>query len=99
MRFIAVRAWLDVRYRSRDGVPIAPSSPGRASTRRSAFWRGWAPQDKGGLHGHIFFHNGDDSGFPAGPLLLQRLCDPSILPTLPTIALSSGRAQDDRGTD
>ena len=26
MRFIAVRAWLDVRYRSRDGVPIAEFS-------------------------------------------------------------------------
>ena len=33
MRFIAVTAWLDIRYDARAGGPPAPSSPGRASTR------------------------------------------------------------------
>ena len=38
MRFIAVRAWLDVRYRSRDGVPVAEFSWEGIDEGRSAFW-------------------------------------------------------------
>jgi hypothetical protein len=68
MRFIAVRAWLDVRYRSRDGVPIAEFSWQGIDEADQRSGRGWAtPADKGGLHGHIFFHNGDDSGFTCEP--------------------------------
>src|SRR6476620_7194826 len=64
MRFIAVRAWLDVRYRSRDGVPIAEFSWEGIDEGDQRSGRGWAtPADKGGLLGHIFFHDGDDSGF------------------------------------
>lgn len=68
MRFIAVRAWLDVRYRSRDGVPIAEFSWEGIDEGDQRSGRGWAtPADKGGLLGHIFFHNGDDSGFACEP--------------------------------
>ena len=68
LRFIAVRAWLDVRYRSRDGVPIAELSWQGIDEADQRSGRGWAtPADKGGLHGHIFFHNGDDSGFTCEP--------------------------------
>ena len=68
MRFIAVRAWLDVRYRSRDGVPIAEFSWEGIDEGDQRSGRGWATlADKGGLLGHSFFHNGDDSGFACEP--------------------------------
>ena len=60
--FVAVEANLDVRYGSRDGAACAEFS-----------WdgfddggRGWAAfGTTGRLVGHIFIHNGDDSGFVA----------------------------------
>lgn len=42
MRFIAVRAWLDVRYRSRDGVPIAEFSWEGIDEGDQRSGRGWA---------------------------------------------------------
>ena len=52
MRFIAVRAWLDVRYRSRDGVPVAEFSWEGIDEGDQRSGRGWAtPADKGGLLG------------------------------------------------
>ena len=70
MRFIAVRAWLDVRYRSRDGVPASPSSSWQGideADQRSWTGLGYPCVTRRGLHGHIFFHNGDDSGFTCEP--------------------------------
>jgi hypothetical protein len=68
MRFIAVRAWLDVRYSGHDGVPIAEFSCEGIDEGAQRSGRGWAtPTVNGGLLGHIFFHNGDDSGFACGP--------------------------------
>ena len=64
MRFIAVRAWLDVRYDIRDRVPVAEFSWEGVDEGDQRSGRGWAVlKGDGSLTGHIFFHNGDDSGF------------------------------------
>lgn len=42
MRFIAVRAWLDVRYRSRDGVLVAEFSWEGIDEGDQRSGRGWA---------------------------------------------------------
>jgi hypothetical protein len=64
MRFIAVQAWLDVRYGTSDGGPIAEFTWEGVDEGDQRSGRGWVkPQPTGGLIGHIFFHNGDDSGF------------------------------------
>jgi hypothetical protein len=64
MRFIAVRAWLDVRYGARDGGPLAEFSWEGVDEGDQRCGRGWVMLGTaGGLVGHIFFHNGDDSGF------------------------------------
>ena len=68
MRFIAVHAWLDVRYDTRDGGPVAEFSWEGVDEGDQRSGRGWVkPSNKGGLVGHIFFHNGDDSGFVCNP--------------------------------
>jgi len=68
MRFIAVRAWLDVRYDTRDKVPVAEFSWEGVDEGDQRSGRGWAVlQSDGSLVGQIFFHNGDDSGFTCGP--------------------------------
>ncbi len=68
MRFIAVRAWLDVRYSTRDGGPIAEFSWEGVDEGDQRSGRGWVtPATTGGLVGHIFFHNGDESGFVCKP--------------------------------
>ena len=68
MRFIAVRAWLDVRYSTRDDVPVAEFSWEGVDEGDQRSGRGWAmPRTTTGLTGHIFFHNGDDSGFVCLP--------------------------------
>ena len=64
MRFIAVRAWLDVRYATRDGGPIAEFSWEGVDEGDQRSGRGWVkPNAAGGLTGYIYFHNGDESGF------------------------------------
>jgi hypothetical protein len=64
MRFIAVRAWLDVRYATRDDGLIAEFSWEGIDEGDQRSGRGWAkPNAEGGLIGHIYFHNGDDSAF------------------------------------
>jgi hypothetical protein len=64
MRFIDVQAWLDVRYDTRDGRPVAEFSWEGIDEGDQRSGRGWVtPAQTGGLVGHIFFHNGDDSGF------------------------------------
>jgi hypothetical protein len=68
MRFIAVQAWLDVRYNTRDGGPIAEFTWEGVDEGDQHSGRGWVvPRAAGGLAGHIFFHNGDDSGFVCEP--------------------------------
>jgi hypothetical protein len=64
MRFIAVCAWLDVRYATRDGDPVAEFSWEGVDEGDQRCGRGWVkPNAAGGLTGHIYFHNGDESGF------------------------------------
>lgn len=68
MRFIAVRAWLDVRYGKRDGIPVAEFSWEGIDEGDQRSGRGWVMQATDtGLTGHIFFHNGDDSPFRCEP--------------------------------
>ncbi len=67
MRSDAVRLARRVRHRGAVMAFPSPSSPGRASTRQISVLDGHTPADKGGLHGHIFFHNGDDLGFTCEP--------------------------------
>lgn len=68
MRFIAVTAWLDIRYDARSGDPIAEFSWEGIDEGDQRNGRGWlAPGTAGRLVGHIFFHNGDDSGFVCEP--------------------------------
>jgi hypothetical protein len=68
MRFIAVRARLDIRYDVRDKIPVAEFSWEGLDEGDQRSGRGWALlKNDGSLAGHIFFHNGDDSGFTCGP--------------------------------
>ena len=68
MRFIAVRAWLDVRYETHDGRPVAEFSWEGIDEGDQRSGRGWAAIGTAGrLVGHIYFHNGDDSGFVCEP--------------------------------
>jgi hypothetical protein len=63
MRFIAVTASLDVRYDARNGGPIAEFSWEGVDEGESSCGRGWlAPGTAGRLVGHVYFHNGDESG-------------------------------------
>jgi hypothetical protein len=64
--FGAVEAGLDVRYASRDGSACAEFSWEGFDDGTPASGRGWAALGTAGrLVGHIFIHNGDDSGFVA----------------------------------
>jgi hypothetical protein len=68
MRFIALTAWLDIRYDARGGEPIAEFSWEGVDEGDQRNGRGWlAPGTASRLVGHIFFHNGDDSGFVCEP--------------------------------
>lgn len=68
MRFIAVTAWLDIRYDARGGEPIAEFSWEGVDEGDQRSGRGWLVQGTAGrLVGHTFFHNGDDSGFVCEP--------------------------------
>jgi hypothetical protein len=66
--FIAVTGSLDVRYDTRNGAPIAEFSWEGADEDEPSSGRGWlVPGTAGRLVGHIYFHNGDDSGFVCAP--------------------------------
>jgi hypothetical protein len=68
MRFIAVTAWLDVRYETRSGGPVAEFSWEGVYENDPRCGRGWvAIGTAGRLVGHFFIHNGDDSGFVCEP--------------------------------
>ena len=64
--FVAVSGILDVRYGSRDGSACAEFSWQGFDDGEPACGRGWVAFGTAGrLVGHIFVHNGDDSGFVA----------------------------------
>jgi hypothetical protein len=62
--FIAVNGDLDVRYGSRDGSASAEFSWQGSDDGEDACGRGWVMIGTNGrLVGHLYIHNGDDSGF------------------------------------
>ncbi len=64
--FIAVQGWMDCRQAEIDGLPGVEFTWDGADEGDQVSGRGWATlQDDGSLHGHIYFHLGDDSGFRA----------------------------------
>ena len=64
--FVAVTGQLDVRYGSRDGAACAEFSWEGFDDGEATCGRGWVAFGTAGrLVGHIFIHNGDDSGFAA----------------------------------
>lgn len=66
-RFIAVEGYMDCRESVRDGRPFVEFTWEGHDDSDAAIGRGWAAlQDDGTLHGRIFTHLGDDSGFTAG---------------------------------
>ena len=68
MRFVAIRAWLDLRYGARSGSPLAEFSWEGTDDGTACSGRGWIePGTAGRLIGHVFIHMGDDSGFVCEP--------------------------------
>ena len=66
MAFGALGATLDVRYGARDGAACAEFTWQGFDEGDPVRGRGWAALGTAGrLVGHIFVHNGDDSGFVA----------------------------------
>lgn len=66
MAFCAVNGALDVRYGARDGSACAEFTWQGFDDTEPTCGRGWAALGTAGrLAGHIFIHNGDDSGFVA----------------------------------
>lgn len=67
-RFVAVEGWMDCRVALRDGRPRVDFTWEGHDEGDLVNGRGWAAIDgEGRLHGHIYFHLGDDSGFVAVP--------------------------------
>jgi hypothetical protein len=68
MRFIAVQAWLDIRYDARAGGPVAEFSWEGVDEGDQRSGRGWVAMGTAGrLIGHLYFHMGDDSDFVCEP--------------------------------
>jgi hypothetical protein len=68
MRFIALTAWLDVRYEARNGGPVAEFSWEGDDEGDQRSGRGWAALGTAGrLVGHVYIHGGDDSAFVCEP--------------------------------
>lgn len=66
--FIAVQAWLDIRYGARSGSPIAEFSFEGVDEGDQRSGRGWIQIGTAGrLVGNLYFHMGDDSGFVCEP--------------------------------
>jgi hypothetical protein len=64
--FIAVQGGMDWREAPREGRPGAEFSWEGFDEGDPASGRGWATlEPDGGLHGHLYFHLGDHSGFHA----------------------------------
>ena len=68
MRFIAVRAWLDIRYTTHAGSPRAEFSWEGVDEGDQRSGRGWLEAGTAGrLVGHVYFHMGDDSELVCEP--------------------------------
>ncbi len=68
-RFIAVDGWMDCRHGQRNGRPYVDFTWDGNDECDPASGRGWVKLQKdGSLTGHIYFHQGDDSGFKAIPV-------------------------------
>jgi len=66
--FIAVDGWMDCRHGQRSGRPCVNFTWEGNDECDPASGRGWAKLLKdGSLTGHIYFHQGEDSGFKATP--------------------------------
>ncbi len=66
--FVALKGFLDVRYGARDGAACAEFSWEGHDDNDPASGRGWVTIGTAGrLVGHIFIHQGDDSGFVCEP--------------------------------
>jgi hypothetical protein len=67
-RFIAVNGLMDCRHGQRNGRPYVDFTWDGNDECDPATGRGWARLGKdGSLCGHIYFYDGDDSGFKAIP--------------------------------
>ena len=68
MRFIALTAWLDVRYDARNGGPVAEFFWEGDDEGDQRSGRGWVALGTAGrLVGHVYIHGGDDSGLVCEP--------------------------------
>lgn len=68
-RFVAVEGALDCRETQRGSLPAVEFTWDGEDEGDHASGRGWAARSTdGSLHGHIYFHLGDDSGFRAVPV-------------------------------
>jgi hypothetical protein len=68
MRFIALTAWLDVRYDARNGGPLAEFSWEGDDKGDQRSGCGWVALGTAGrLVGHVYIPRGDDSGFVREP--------------------------------
>ena len=62
--FVAVEAFLDVRYGTRDGIATAEFTFEGVDEGDRIAGRGWASLGTAGrLVGHVYIHKGEDSGF------------------------------------
>ena len=64
-QFGYVHGWMDCRLTTRDGEPAVEWTWEGNDEMDPAQGRGWAVRKGDELHGRIFFHQGDDSGFVA----------------------------------
>lgn len=64
-QFAAVIGWIDGRFSETGGVPLIEFSWNGEDEMDPVCGRGWARIDDGKLRGHLFIHQGDDSGFVA----------------------------------
>ena len=68
IRFIAVRAWLDIRYTTRDGKMRMEFSWEGMDERDPRSGRGWLETGNARrISGHFFFHMGDASSLTCEP--------------------------------
>ncbi len=63
--FLAIEAGLDYRVGRRDGRPAVEFSFDGSDEGNPTSGRGWAILEGDELHGRVFIHLGDDSGFTA----------------------------------
>ncbi len=66
--FVAVEGSLDVRYGTRDGIATAEFTFEGFDEGNRISGRGWASLGTAGrLVGHVYIHNGEESGFVCEP--------------------------------